>query len=253
LPYSHAPAQRVEFGVQVAFFHIIFQPMRILKVATLAALAGLWANCSGDTGAPLPSTPSLDAGLSVSGVEVDGGASFDGGAYPTTNIGGQPRTASKAGQIFPNLTLEGVRSAATQDTLTTVSMAEYYDPTGSRYDLLHVIGIFMWCPHCNNETNNLSTIPTWQAAHRVAVVQIAMENNSGASPGLSDLQTWVSKYNLDFPILMDGQGVQLGQYFSVSSVPLNIVVNPRTMEVLDVTVGEVGDCQAYEQGFLNKL
>ena len=31
-------------------------------------------------------------------------------------------------------------------------MADYYDPTGIRYDLLHVIGIFLWCPHCNNET-----------------------------------------------------------------------------------------------------
>jgi len=54
-------------------------------------------------------------------------------------------------------------------------------------------------------------------------------------------------------VLVDGQGAQLGQYFSVNSVPLNIVVNPRTMEVLDVTIGEVSDCQSYEQGFLTKV
>ncbi len=227
--------------------------MRFLQVATLATLAGLWASCSGDAGAPLPYTASPDASLSVSGVDIDGGSGIDAGDYPTANIGGRPRTTTQAGQIFPDLTFQGVRSAATMDTLTTVSMAEYYDPTGVHYDLLHVIGIFMWCPHCNNETSNLSTIATWQADHRVAVVQIAMENSSGASPGLSDLQTWVSKYNLNFPVLMDGQGAELGQYFSVSNVPLNIVVNPRTMEVLAVDVGEVGDCQAYEQGFLDKL
>ncbi len=177
----------------------------------------------------------------------------DGTPYPTANIGGQPRTATQAGQIFPNLTLEGVRSAATADTPAVVSMAEYYDPTGARYDLLHVIGIFMWCPHCNNETANLSTIPAWQAQHRVAVVQIAMEGYGGASPGWTELQKWVTDHNLTFPVLVDGQGAQLGQSFSVSNVPLNIVVNPRTMEVLAVDVGEVDDCQGYEQGFLNSL
>ena len=211
----------------------------------MAVLAGLWASCSDDAGRALRYVPSPDADLS--------GAGIDGGAYPTTNIGGQPRTATKAGQIFPNLTLQGVRSAATMDTPATVSMAEYYDPSGARYDLLHVIGIFMWCPHCNNETSNLSTIPTWQADHRVAVVQIAMEGYGSASPTWAELQKWVGKRNLSFPVLVDGQGAQLGQYFSVDYVPLNIVVNPRTMEVLAVDVGEVGDCQAYEQWFLNRL
>jgi len=177
----------------------------------------------------------------------------DGTAYPTSNLGGQPRTVTQAGQTFPNLTLQGVRSAATMDTPAVVSMAEYFDPTGARYDLLHVIGIFMWCPHCNNETNNLSTIPVWQAAHRVAVVQIAMLGYGNASPSWSELQKWVGDHNLNFPVLVDGQGTQLGQYFSVNYVPLNIVVNPRSMEILDVTVGEVTDCQAYEQGFLNSL
>jgi hypothetical protein len=238
--------------------------MRILQVAALAALAGLWANCSDDIGGDLPHVLSPDAGpdADLSGAAIDGGANpntdfsgtgIDGGAYPTTNIGGQPRTATTSGQIFPNLTLEGVRSAATMATPATVSMAEYYDPTGARYDLLHVIGIFMWCPHCNNETNNLSTIPTWQAAHRVAVVQIAMEGYGSASPTSTELQKWVGDHNLSFPVLVDGQGAQLGQYFSVKYVPLNIVVNPRTMEILDVTVGEVSDSQGYEQGFLNKL
>ena len=180
----------------------------------------------------------------------------DGTAYPTMNIGGQPRTATQAGQIFPNLTLQGVRSATTLDTPAVVSMAEYYDPSGARYDLLHVIGIFMWCPHCNNETNNLSTIPAWQAEHRVAVVQIAMlgyDSASNASPTWSELQKWVGDHNLNFPVLVDGQGAQLKQSFSVNYVPLNIVVNPRTMEILAVDVGEITDCQAYERGFLDSL
>jgi hypothetical protein len=184
----------------------------------LVGLAGLWTNCSDD---------SLNAGPAPQ--PIDGGATF------------------------PNLTLDGILSVATVDTPAVVSMSEYQDPTGARYDLLHVIGIFMWCPHCNNETNNLAGIAAWRAANRVAVVQIAMEGYGGASPTWSELQKWVSDHNVDFPVLIDSQGAQLGQYFSVNYVPVNIVVNPRTMEILAVDVGEVGDCQTYEQGFLNAL
>ena len=219
--------------------------MRYLRAAVLVALAGLWTGCSGDSGSALTYVPMPDADLS--GVATNP----DGVPYPTANIGGQPRTATQAGQLFPNLSLEGVRSVTTMDTPAVVSMAEYYDPTGARYDLLHVIGIFFWCPHCNNESTNLSAIAAWRATKRVAVVQIAMLGYGIAAPGWSDLQKWVSDHNLDFPVLVDGNGAQLGQYFSVDYVPLNIVVDPRTMEILAVDVGEISDVQGYEQGFLS--
>ena len=164
-----------------------------------------------------------------------------------------PRPDSEARQIFPNLTLEGVRSKATMDTPESISTSEYYDPTGARYDLLHVTGIFMWCPHCNNETTDLASSAAWQAQHRVAVLQIAMQGYGGASPTWTEVQKWVGDHNLDFPVLVDGQGAELGKYFPVNSVPVNIAVNPRTMEVLDVQIGEVGSTQSYEQGLLNSL
>jgi hypothetical protein len=167
----------------------------------------------------------------------------------------RPRPDSEARQSFPNLTLEGVRSKATMDTPESISTSEFYDPTGARYDLLHVIALFMWCPHCNNETNDLASNAAWRAAHRVAVVQIAMEgyDYGSASPSWTEVQKWVGDHNLDFPVLVDGQGAELGKSFSVHSVPVNIAVNPRTMEVLDVQIGEVGSTQRYEQGLLNSL
>jgi hypothetical protein len=174
-------------------------------------------------------------------------------AYPSTDIGGRPRSSTQAGQRFPNLTLVGISSAATINTPVTVSMADYYDPAGSRYDLLHIMAIFMWCPHCNNETTVLSKIAGWQSDHRVAALQIAMEGYGSASATWAELQKWVGDHNLNVPVVLDGQGAQLGQYFKVNSVPINIVVNPRTMEVLSVDVGEIADVQAYEQSFLDQL
>jgi DNA-binding beta-propeller fold protein YncE len=67
------------------------------------------------------------------------------------------------------------------------------------------------------------------------------------------LRQWATDHNVNFPVVIDGQGAQLAAYFPVGSVPVNIVVNPRTMEVLAVDVGEVTDIQSYEQGFLAGL
>jgi hypothetical protein len=218
-----------------------------MQFPTIHLLAGLGAFCAcNSTGGGLV-VPMPDADLTPVA------SNPDGTRYPETNVGGQPRTSSHAGQVFPNLTLEGIRSAATIDTPAVVSMAEYYDPDGASYHLLHVIGVFMWCPHCNNETNNLMQIAGWRTDHRVAVIQIAMEGYGGASPGWSELQKWVGDHSLDFPVVVDGQGAELGKYFSVNYVPLNVVVNPRTMEILAVDVGEIGEVETYEQGFLSSL
>ena len=209
---------------------------------SLLALAGLLAACT--TGGAGLYVPMPDAQLSTQA------ANPEGVPYPTANLGGAPRSGATPGQTFPNLVFEGIRALASVDTLAVVSMSELFDPTGVRYDLLHVIGIFMWCPHCNNETSGLVQAATWRADHRVAVIQIAMEGYGSASPGWNELQKWVRDHKSDFPVVVDGQGAQLGQYFPVDSVPLNVMVNPRNMEILAVQIGEVGDVAAYEQLFL---
>jgi len=157
------------------------------------------------------------------------------------------------GEVFPKLELQGIRSAAASDSLGPVSTWEYYDPSGQQYDLLHVMVVCMWCPHCNNETTEVSKIAGWQAEHRVASLQIAIQGYTSQPPTLLELQSWAQEHNLTFPVLVDGQGAQLGQYFEVRSVPVNIMVNPRSMAVLGIRVGEVGGVQTYEQGFLDQL
>jgi len=73
--------------------------MRFSQLATLTALAGLCSNCSGDAARAMTYVPMPDADLSGASVNPEGTA------YPTVNVGGQPRTATQAGQTFPNLTL----------------------------------------------------------------------------------------------------------------------------------------------------
>lgn len=236
--------------------------MRVVRAGALLVAVGLWASCSSVGPQPLPvgSASGLDAGLVVPtgapAIDAEGAGqavNSQGQAYPTDNLGGRPRKGSQAGQLFPDLTFEGLLSAATAATPAIVSMADYYDPDGLRYDLLHVMAIFLWCPHCSNETTAVGKLAAWQASHRVATLQIAMQGYGGASPTWAELQKWARDHNVGFPVVADGQGAQLKAYFPVQSVPVNIVVNPRTMEILAVDIGEQGDVQAYEQGFLDGL
>jgi hypothetical protein len=173
----------------------------------------------------------------------------DGGA----GGGGLHVSIPDGGQVFPNLILQGLRSAAATDQLESVSTWEGYDPDGLRYDLLHVMVVCLWCPHCDNETTDVAKIADWQAQHRVADLQIAIQGYTTAIPTLADIRRWSVEHGLTFPVLIDGQGAELGAYFSVNSVPVNIMVNPRTMAVLAIDLGEVGDVRAYEQGFLDGL
>jgi hypothetical protein len=175
------------------------------------------------------------------------------GCFDGLDGGGLSVSIPDGGELFPNLEFQGLRSAAASDALVPVSTWEYSDPTGQQYDLLHVMVICMWCPHCNNETTDVSKIAGWQAEHRVASLQIAIQGYTAKPPTLLELQQWARDHALTFPLLVDGQGAQLGRYFSVDSVPVNIAVNPRTMAVLGIEVGEVGGVQRYEQGFLDRL
>jgi hypothetical protein len=243
--------------------------MRSLQLISSLAFVAMLAGCDGNSGLSVASPDARSTGLSQSAPDAgstqppatvsDAGSgatplSIDCGVpYPTTNIGGRPGSGGQPGQIFPNLTLQGIRSSASLDTQTTVSFSEYFDPQGQRFDLLHVMGIFMWCPHCDNETKAVSNIAAWQSAHRVAAVQIAMSGYGSDPATWSDLRKWITDHNLTIPVLLDAKGVQLGQYFQVGAVPVNIVVNPRTMEILAVDIGEVGDVQSYEQKFLSSL
>jgi hypothetical protein len=179
-------------------------------------------------------------------------AAFAGGCSDVGG-GGLRVAIPDGGQVFPRLDLQGLRSAAATDQLESVSTWDFYDPDGLHHDLLHVTVIFLWCPHCNNETAAVAKIADWQAQHRVAALQIATQGYTGATPTLAELRRWSVEHNLTFPLLVDGQGAELGAYFPVNSVPVNIMVNPRTMAVLAIDVGEVGDVRAYEQGFLETL
>jgi len=168
-------------------------------------------------------------------------------AYPTDNWGG------KVGQRFPNLSFEGVRSAATADVPTVINVADYFDPTGARIDLLHVVIVAMWCPHCDKQATAMAGLSAWQTEHRVASFELAVDGPNRTGPSMAEVTTWAVKHDLPTPVARDPQSVQIKPYLTVSYIPLHLLVDPRTMIILDATTGEVPDLKAYEAKFLAQV
>jgi hypothetical protein len=56
----------------------------------------------------------------------------------------------------------------------------------------------------------------------------------------SDLQTWIKLDDVDYNMVLDPDAMNLGVFFTESSLPWNADIDVRTMEVLDQGVGYDG-------------
>jgi hypothetical protein len=165
--------------------------------------------------------------------------------YPTENWGGAE------GKIFPNLTFSGVLSAELADSPTVVSMADYYDPEGLRYDLLHVVFSAINCEDCDYQAARMANLATWQAEKRIATMEIITFGINGSQwPNQAEIAVWARSHKTTMPVVIDAQGRRLEKYWNVVYLPVHVMVNPRTMEILDFYVATLSDVQAYESKFL---
>ena len=171
-------------------------------------------------------------------------------AYPTSHIGtaqrgldasGNPGTLP--GDVIQNFKFLGYPNADASKGLQTISLSDYYDPTGSKYKVLHIIAAAEWCPPCNVETSelltDLATPATDFEAEGVVYLQALIEGNTpntGATQ--ADLNDWIAREHPTFTEVLDPEAAQLGAFFKASAVPFNADIDVRSMEVLQAGVGQ---------------
>jgi hypothetical protein len=125
--------------------------------------------------------------------------------------------------------------------LEQVHLSEYYDPTGQKgLKLIWINASAVWCSVCRAEMQDIKS----NAVHATfapkgvqLIVTLFEDKNSGPARPL-DLHNWGSdaKHQIDFPLLLD-PGFKLGAFFTSDATPLNMLVDARTMRVLDATMG----------------
>jgi len=185
-------------------------------------------------------------------VDVAGrSANPDGVAYPTEDWGARPRSASGPGQRIPDFSFQGYPDSKREDGLQVVSFADFYDPEQVRYKLMYLVAVVGWCPHCQAETRRIVANTDKLRAEGVVIVQTMMEGADPDRPlSLVDVDDWVASMGTRFTVLIDVEAKRLGTVADISGVPWNAMIDTRSMEVLDVTEGEIDDVLSYVAGGL---
>ncbi len=224
--------ERVPCGQTCQNAYAVRFVLRLFSVLTLAAALA----CSSDDGpAPFPD-PDLAAVAT----------NPDGMAYPTEGLGGRKRAGRTPGDRIPNFTFRGYRNGRAGG-LETISLAEYFDPDQKRHKVLHIQIAATWCAICSSELEATVGVVEPLGERGIRFLEVIVSGaTAGKGPALEEVDQWVDRHKTNFPTAIDVAARRLGPLgISGAAVPYDILVDTRTMEILDSSVGAPLDVGKY--------
>ncbi len=194
----------------------------------------------GDAGSP--QTTGGEAGVDA---KASGSTNLnpDGIPYPTPTAGYgiDARKGKTAGSIISNFLFFGYPNADESKGLQRIALADFYDPCGKRYKLLHLSVAAVWCEPCNEETLAFVASKAQLDSEKVVLAQALSDGPTKNVPATTaDLNYWVSENKSNFTEMLDPNLANLGVFFDAAAVPWNADIDPRTMEILDDGTGYAG-------------
>ena len=212
----------------------------------LAAAFCVMTACSSEQ-----TTPEQDTGLQGESGEIEApDANPYGVAYPTANLGTQPRSGSKPGNRINNYKFLGYPDGNPANGLQPMSLAQFFDPEGRQYKLLHIQASGVWCVYCQKETEVVTPLaPKLKEKQVVWVVSLAEGPTQGKPSTQKDLDGWIAEYKSPFPHFLDPGNKNLGVFYDAAALPWNANINAKTMEILTAGTG----AQTTEQGIWDEL
>lgn len=180
--------------------------------------------------------------------------------YPTGPYG------TTKGCILPQYQFVGFQNARRQSNATqTILLADFYNPhaddpdyapAGSdEDDRLFPLGSYYgsgapkpkalsisvsssWCGACKHESKTV--LPTKHALYKPQGGEFLTQLNDGPTPGHAatshDLLSWATTFDVDYPVTID-PGRQLDALFVAQVYPANILIDTRTMAIVEVVGG----------------
>ena len=125
----------------------------------------------------------------------------------------------------------------------TVRLSEFYDSDGQT-KLLWINSSAVWCAVCRAEMKDIKDrgIHASLGAKGLVMLETLFEDNDTNPAAPADLKLWGSlpDHSIDYPLLLD-PGFKLGAFFSSDATPLNMLVDAKTMRVIQVTMGYSSD------------
>lgn len=214
---------------------------QVLFASVLALGLGMIAGCS--------SSSTQDPGLVNPNNNTQGACEKNpnGICYPTDDVGTAKRLGTVSGNRIKNYKFVGYgtdASAVKLDTTkptSTVSLADFFDPTGDKYLLIHITVAAVWCGPCNQETDEIATsLAAKYGPQKVVFLQALTEDGAYAPAKLTDLEGWISDHNNNFSTVLDPEQINLGVFFDKAAIPFNANIDARSMEILTAATGYGG-------------
>ena len=205
---------------------------------SLAAVMAVTPSCGSSDDPP---SPFPDPDLSV--VEVNP----DGVPYPTDRIGGQKRSGTRPGDRMPNFTFRAYRNPGRAGGLETVSLAEYFDPQQTRHKVLHLQVAATWCAICSSELEATVGVSEQLKERGIVFLEVIVSGaTAGKGPSLAEVDAWIDRHKTNFPTAIDVAARRLGALgVNGAAMPHDILIDTRTMEILDSSVGAPVDVGKY--------
>lgn len=172
--------------------------------------------------------------------------------YPTDHLGGTPRSAKSPGDRIPNFTFQAYVDGDHAAGLKTISLADYFDPQRLHHKVLHLEVAATWCAVCSAYAD--ATVQTKEPLGKEGVVYlevIVAGPRSTTGPSLADVDGWVTSHRSNFTTAIDVRGARLSSIgVPPQTMPWDIMIDTRTMEILDSTAGAPLDLVAYDRSYL---
>jgi hypothetical protein len=160
--------------------------------------------------------------------------------YPTDHVGVVPRQGNKPGDRIQNFKFLGYPDGDVAQGLQPISLANYFDPTGAKYALIHLQASGSWCIHCKNEIKAASPNKAEFDKRKVVwIVSLAEGDIVGTPSTAKDLDAWIQSYKPPFTHFLDPGNHNLGPFYDDAALPWNANISAKTMEIVSAGVGAV--------------
>jgi hypothetical protein len=221
--------------------------MRLSTLALSGAIVGAMAllGCNGTSGSG--GGDSGDGTLAPAFPEGTGQQAHGAKAYPAGPYG------VGKGSIVANYKFVGYANAQKiNNALQGIELADFYNPTGDgKYEEGSVMEVgapkpkvilidvaSVWCGPCNYEADVVLG-PLYEKYKPLGgefLLQLADGPTPGKAATTKSLFNWTTKYKVNYPATIDPT-YKLSALFDQDAFPANMIINTRTMEIVEVIAG----------------
>jgi len=227
-----------------------------MKLSIVTVLVAATFSLMGCSSSPLEPAPESEGNPGATAGAGRGGAS--GGRGSGGNAGVEPASATPSWTAYPagpygtskgatiqNLSFLGWKhpEQAGYDPakVETVRLSDFYDPDGQTgVKLLAVNASAVWCGVCRREYQDMHTNDVYAnlRPQGLEILGTLFEDTNSFPAQPQDLRNWaaIPAHSVKFPFVLD-PGFKLGAYFDSDATPLNMLIDVRTMTIVQVTMG----------------